>query len=61
MKRTHYLWEFSKQKLNTISDTSKKKVKCKQDLLKNRRISDNLLVFDYCVKESFKMKKNLGI
>ena len=59
MQRTNYLWEFSKQKLNTISDTSKKKVKCKQDLQKNRRISDNLLVLDYCVKESFKRKKPL--
>ena len=26
---------------------------------KNRRISDNLIVLDYCVKESFKRKKNL--
>ena len=26
---------------------------------KNRRISDNLIVLDYCVKESFKIKKPL--
>ena len=26
---------------------------------KNRRISDNLLVLDYCVKESFKRKNSV--
>ena len=26
---------------------------------KNRRISDNLIVLDYCVKESLKTRKNL--
>ena len=34
-------------------------MKYKQDLEKNIRMSDKLLVLDYCVKESFKRKKTL--
>ena len=34
-------------------------MKYKQDLQKNRRISDNLIVLDYCVSESFKRNKPL--
>ena len=92
MQRTNYLWEFSKQKLNTISEETNSKRsatnstnKCNIQIIygilktkiehhiryikeesevqagftKNRRISDNLLVLDYCVKESFKRKKPL--
>ena len=37
----------------------KKESEVQAGFTKNRRISDDLLVIDYCVKESFKSKKPL--